>query len=84
MNNEVEFTFAVINESVVMSYIIISLTMSFLGLLISYLILREFKIANQKEPCKFSEKLIRDLITKIDKVLVTDKIKPEDPQQSSS
>jgi hypothetical protein len=84
MSNEVEFTFAIINESVFMSYIIVSLIMSFIGLLISYLILREFKIANQKEPCKFSEKLLRDLITKIDKVMITDKVKREDPQQSSS
>jgi hypothetical protein len=73
MNNEVEITFTLMSESVFMSYIIISLVMSFMGLLISYLILREFKIANQKEPCKFSEKLLRDLINKIDKALVPDK-----------
>ena len=83
MINEVEVTLTLINESVFMSYIILSLIMSCIGLIISYLILKEFKIANQKEPCKFSEKLLRDLINKIDKVLVPDKIKREEPQQPS-
>lgn len=83
MNNEVEITLTLISESVFMSYISLSLLMSFIGLIISYLILREFKTANKKQPCKFSEKLLRDLIAKIDKVLVSDKIKPEDPQQPS-
>lgn len=83
MSNEVEVTLTLINESVFMSYIHLSLVMSCIGLIISYLILREFKIANQKEPCKFSEKLLRDLIHKIDKVMVTDKVKREEPQQPS-
>jgi len=52
----------------------ISLGLELIGLCLSALILREFKIANRKEPCKISEKWLKTLVEKIDKVIISDKL----------
>ena len=57
-----------------MNFIYLDIFLTLAGLTLSYLILMEFKTANAKQPCKFNEKLLKDLIAKIDKVIVTDKV----------
>lgn len=52
----------------------IYLILSFVSVVISILILQEIRMANKKEACKFNERLLKNLIDKIDKVIVNDKI----------
>ena len=56
-----------------MNYGDISLFLSVATLIVSYLILQEFKASNRKDCC-LSDKAIRELIDRIDKVLGTDKV----------
>lgn len=74
MIDEIQITIGLFNEVFFMTCMICSLGMSFIGLVFSYLILREFKIANNKQPCKFNEKYLKSLVDKIDKVIVSDKV----------
>lgn len=74
MIENLHITIGLFNEVFFMTYIACSLGMSFIGLVFSYLILKEFKIANNKQPCKFNEKYLKSLVDKIDKVIVSDKV----------
>lgn len=57
-----------------MNFGFIYLGISAISLVISILILQEIRLANQKEACKFNERLLKNLIDKIDKVIVSDKV----------
>lgn len=52
----------------------IYMAISMASLIVNILILMEFKVANNKQECKFTEKHLRSLVDKIDKVLTHDKI----------
>lgn len=56
-----------------MNYGDISLFLSAATLIVSYLILQEFK-ANNKKECCMGEKSVKDLIDRLDKVLGADKV----------
>jgi|GEM_PF-6611279 hypothetical protein len=75
MNDEFYVLDYILQGDYVMEAFGLSLFISFLGVIFSYLIWREFKIANERNHSMVSERSIRDLINRIDKMMGNDKVK---------
>ena len=55
----------------------VSLGFQLVSILLAYCILIELKISNCKEPSRNNDRYLKQLIDKIDKVIVSDKINKE-------
>lgn len=75
MSDEFNIVEYILQGDYVMESFGLSLFVSFLGVVFSYLIWREFKIANERNHSMVSERAIRDLINRIDKMMGNDKVK---------